>query len=167
MVVSSIKTGALMIAWLVLSLCVAGQKQAQTVPGFRFFKLDKTAFTNKNLETNKLLFFVFFDVSCDHCRHAMQNINQHIGEFKNTAIYLITLDDEAGIKNFMSHFGQNLPGNKQVTILRDPQNEFINKFRPVKYPAMFLYSKSKKLIRYDDEPDHLADFLKQIKSAVK
>jgi len=164
---SSLKKAFIFISLLAVSVDMAAQNQAQTIPEFKFFKLDKTAFTNKNLDVNKLLFFVFFDITCDHCRHAIEKINQHISEFNKTSIYLVTLDNQDGIKNFMSHYGQNLPGKKNVTILQDLQNEFINKFRPVKYPSMFLYSKSNKLIRYDDNPDNMDKFLKEIKSNVK
>lgn len=161
------KKGLSFLLFLFISFNICGQKPAAVIPEFLFFKLDKTAFTNKDLATNKLLFFCFFDVSCDHCQHAIEKINQHYNEFTGTAIYLITLDNQAGIKNFMGHYGQNLPGKKNVVILQDLQNEFINKFRPVKYPSIFLYTANKKLLLYDDNPDNMPKFLKQIKSASK
>jgi peroxiredoxin len=153
--------------FLLVSCNIFAQNQAKTIPEFKFFKLDKRAFTNKNLEPDKLLFFCFFDITCDHCRHAIEKINQHYAEFNKTAIYLITLDNQDGIKNFFSHYGPNLPGKKNVTILQDLQNEFIVKFRPVKYPSIFLYSREKKLIMYDDNPDNMPGFLNQIRLSAK
>ena len=163
MLLLMIKKGILFSSLLLVSINTFTQAPAQTIPAFKFFKLDGSSFTNRDLVKNKYLFFCFFDITCDHCRHAIEKINRHYSEFNNTAIYLITLDNPDGIKNFMSHYGQNLPGKKNVTILQDVQNQFIMKFRPVKYPGMFLYSKNKKLILYDDDQENVVKFLKQIK----
>ncbi|MEP7144488.1 MAG: redoxin domain-containing protein [Ferruginibacter sp.] len=161
------KTGIFLGLFIMISLNIRAQNQAQTIPAFKFFKLDKSFFTDQNLESNKLLFFCFFDITCDHCRHAIGKINDHYSEFNKTAIYLITLDNPDAIKNFMSHYGPDLPGKKNVTILQDKQNEFITKFRPVKYPSMFLYSQNKKLLLYDDNEENVFKFLKQIKLSAK
>ena len=37
------------------------QVPAATIPDFTFYRLDKSAFTTKDIEKGKLLFFVFFD----------------------------------------------------------------------------------------------------------
>lgn len=136
----------------------------QRFPNFTFYKLDKTAFTNKNVELGKLSLIVFFDVSCDHCQHAMQAYNEHCKELSKTAVYLVTLDNQANINYFMTKYGNNLYGSKNVTILQDLKNEFITKFGPRKYPSMFLYSPQKKLLLYDDEPKNVGNFLKKIKA---
>ena len=81
-----------------ISFSASAQPPAETVPDFNFYKLDKTAFTNKSLDPDKLLFFVFFDSDCDHCQRAVLDIDQHYSAFKKTAIYLITLDDQEKIK---------------------------------------------------------------------
>ncbi len=140
------------------------QSPAQTIPAFSFLKLDKTAFTDKDLAKNKLIFLCFFDITCEHCQHEMKQINEHINEFKGTAIYLITLNDQAGIQYFMNKYAKNLPSNKKVTILQDTKNEFIQKFGPKMYPAVYLYGKNKKLLLYDNAPESFPRFLKLIKS---
>ena len=152
---------------LLVSAGVSAQGPAETIPEFNFFKLDKSAFTGKNLETGKMLFFVFFDSDCDHCQHAIQYISKHNQEFKKTAIYLITLDNQEKITRFMSKYGSNLKGKKNVTILQDPQYEFMRKFRPRKYPALFLYSAQKDLILYEDNEQNLFRFSQQINATGK
>ena len=92
----------------------------------------------------------------------MQYISKHYTEFKKPAIYLITLDSKEKIDGFMNKFGNGLMNKKNVTILQDPQYEFINKFKPRKYPSMFLYSAKKDLILYDDNEKNLGGFAKQI-----
>jgi len=152
---------------LFFSLQISAQGPAETIPEFNFFKLNKTSFTNKNLESGQMLFFVFFDSDCDHCQHGMQYISQHYQEFKKTAIYLITLDTQEKIARFMSKYGSNLKDKKNVTILQDPQYEFMRKFRPRKYPAIFLYSAKKELILYDDNEQNLFRFSQQINAPGK
>ena len=151
---------------LSLMLVLAGvstkaQNPAQRVPDFNFFRLNKSLFTNKDLAPGKMLFFVFFDADCDHCQHAMQYISKHYNEFKKTAIYLITLDSHEKINGFMSKYGSGLLNKKNVTILQDPQYEFINKFKPKKYPSMFLYSAKRELMMYEDDEKNLGGFVKK------
>ena len=159
-----IKTLALL---LLISFRVDAQQPAGTIPDFKFYKLDKTVFTSKSLNTSKMLFFVFFDVGCDHCQHAIQYLNQHYAEFSKTAMFLITLDSQEKITQFLAKYGNNLKGKRNVTILQDSQNEFIRKFGPRKYPSLFLYSARKKLMLYDDNEQNLVRFSYQIKSSGK
>ena len=152
---------------LMIATKVSAQVPAATIPEFIFFKLNKSSFTNKNLASGKILFFVFFDTDCDHCQHAIQYINQHNEEFKKSAVYLITLDSQEKITLFMSRYGNSLKNQKNVTILQDTKNEFLPKFRPRKYPSLFLYSAKKELIMYDDNPQNLFRFTQQINKPVK
>src|SRR6266487_35088 len=156
-----------LIIFLLITFKVSAQSPALTMPDFSLFKLDKSLFTNKNLEPDKMLFFFFFDSDCEHCQHAMMNINQHYQEYKKAAIYLISLDDEEKINRFVNKYGQNLRSKKNVNLLQDMKNEFINKFKPRKYPSMFLYSPEKKLVDYEDNEESMFRFLKQINTSVK
>ena len=150
-----------------ISISASAQPPAETVPDFNFYKLDKTAFTKKSFDPDKLLFFVFFDSDCDHCQRAVLDIDQHYSAFKKTTIYLITLDDQEKIKLFMNKYGNNLKDKKNVTVLQDPQYEFMRKFRPRKYPALFLYSTDKKLLLYEDNEQNMFRFLQQINALAK
>ena len=141
------------------------QEPEKKVPDFNFSRQNEAVFTNKDLAKDKLLFFVFFDVSCDHCQHAITYINEHSKEFEKAAIYLITLDSEEKVTVFMNQYAKNLKNNRNVTLLQDNRQEFINKFKPRKYPSMFLYSKKKELIMYDDNEQNLFMFLKKIKTS--
>ena len=139
----------------------------QQYPHLLLRRLDKKEFTNKDLEAGKLLFFVFFDTQCDHCQRSIQYISQHYSQFKKTAIYLITLDSAEKIKPFMNKYGISLKDKKNVVILQDTRNEFIQKFRPRKYPSLFLYSSKKELIMYDDNEQNLFRFIQQINASGK
>ena len=151
---------------LITSLLIA-QTPAQTIPDFSFSKFDKTSFTNKNLATGKSLFFFFFDCDCDHCQHAMANLNEHYKDYKKAAIYLISLDVQQKIQAFMTKYSPAVTGQKNVTMLQDTRNEFIAKFKPIRYPSMFLYSADKKLLDYEDNAESMFRFIKQINAPAK
>ncbi len=162
------KSGFLIVI-IVSFFCLKGiaQRPAHTIPSFNFLRLDNTAFTDKQLAKDQLLFFVFFDAGCEHCHHAIQYIDQHYQAFKKAAIYFVSLDKVTTINEVMNKYGKGLTGKKNVIILQDTKNEFIQKFGPSKYPSLFLYSPGKKLILYDDNEQNLLKFTEKIKASAK
>ena len=143
---------------------VFAQVPAETIPDFTFYRLDKSSFTTKDIEKGKLLFFVFFDSECEHCRHAISYISKHVSGLKKTALYLLSLDEPEKIMGFINANGKSLVYKRDILFLQDIKNEFISKFKPKKYPSMFLYAANKKLIMYDNDEQKLSQFLKEINS---
>ncbi len=141
---------------------IVSQLPAQNLPDFEFFRLNKTPFTNNDLPKEKMLFFVFFDSDCDHCQHAVKNIDQQYVSFKKAAVYLISTDDKDKINRFINTSGQHLKNQTNVVLLQDNLNQFVAKFKPLKYPSMFLYSAKKKLIQYEDNEESVFRFFKPI-----
>jgi len=129
---------------------IYAQIPAQTLPDFTFSRLDRSPFTNRDLPPGKMFFFIFFDSDCDHCQRAVKNIDQQYKSFQNIAICLISVDDHDKINRFVNTYAQHLKNQKNVVLLQDNLNQFIARFKPYKYPAMFLYSADKKLIDYED-----------------
>jgi thiol-disulfide isomerase/thioredoxin len=157
--------------FLGLSIFVYGQGTelvpVQAVPDFTFFRLDNNVFGKKDMEPGKMLFFLFFDSDCEHCQRAMINLNQNFQQYRKLAIYLVTLDGKEKIGYFLNKYGQNLKNKKNVVILQDLRNEFISKFRPRKYPSMFLFSPANNLIDYEDNEESMFRFLNFINSPPK
>jgi len=145
-------------------ICYKGSAQnpAETIPDFIFYSFEDVPFTNKNLPVGKEILFVFFDVNCDHCHNTIKTLSTRIDEFEKIAIYLISLENKVIIENFLNVYGKNLITKTNVMILQDLKDQFINQFRPRKYPSIFLYSSTKKLILYSDEDQYLEKFLKII-----
>jgi peroxiredoxin len=152
----------ILVFFLLISSRIAAQHSAtppaQTVPAFEFYKLDKSLFTNKNLAVNKPLFFFFFDCTCDHCQQAMKYLNQHFKDFKNAGVYLISLDTQQAMTAFLNKYAPNVINQKNVTVLQDTKTEFITRFKPRKYPSLFLYDANRKLLDYEDNPDSMFRF---------
>jgi thioredoxin-related protein len=136
------------------------QKPVGHIPQFLFYKLDKKPLTKQNIPRYKKAFFVFFDSDCEHCQHAMREINSQYKRFNRTEIYLVTLDDQTKINRFMATYGPDLPGKRNVTILQDLGNEFITDFKPRQYPSMLLFSAHGKLLMYQDDPNALSEIVK-------
>ena len=144
---------------------VSAPSPAQTVPAFEFSRFDKTSFTNKDLAANKPLFFFFFDCTCDHCQHAMTYLNQNFNDYKKAAVYLVSLDNQQMINAFLHKYAANVINQKNVTILQDTKYQFIARFKPRKYPSLFLYDADKKLLDYEDNPDNMFRFTKLLSTS--
>ena len=146
---------------------IPGRPPAQTIPNFQFFRFNNTSFTDKDMPQGKIIFFMFFDSDCDHCQRAIKSIGDQYQAFKKAAVFLISIDDQNKINRFMDTYGSKLKGQKNVTLLHDTQNEFIYKFKPKKYPSLFLYSQQQTLMMYDDDEKSLDKFLEKIRVATK
>jgi hypothetical protein len=153
----------MIILCCLLSKLAFAQTPVTTIPAFRLSRFDKTIFTHENIARGRMVFFVFFDTDCNHCRDAIQFISRHPNDFSKTAIYLVTLEDLDKAVNFLAKNGNNLLGRNNIMLLQDTYSEFINKFRGRKYPSMFLFSDRRQLLLYDDEPAHLPNFVQLIK----
>lgn len=142
------------------SYVVAAQKPVQQIPQFLFYKLDKKPFTKQNMLLHKKAFFVFFDSDCEHCQQALHEINSKYKRFNNAELYLVTLDNQRKINRFMTTYGPDLLGKRNVIILQDLRNEFIADFNPRQYPSMLLFSAHGKLLMYQDDPNSLSEIIK-------
>jgi peroxiredoxin len=143
------------------------QIPAQTLPDFKFYKPDQSTFTAKDLPQDKMVFFIFFDSDCEHCQIAVKNINQHYQSFRKVSICLVSVDGNDKINRFISLYGNHLNGHSNVVVLEDKLNQFIEKFKPYKYPSMFLYSTDRKLIDYEDNEQTVFRFINDINKTIK
>lgn len=123
-------------------------KPSQVIPDFTFQTSKGEPFSKNNLVRNRKLVFILFDVTCSHCQHEMKALGNKYSQLKHVQFYLVSMDDWAGIRKFMSSYGKGLNGKHNVSVLRDYKPEFIAKFRPDKYPAIFIYSTSGHLLNY-------------------
>lgn len=136
--------------------------QAKTVPEFSMFTREMTLFTDRDLAKDKPLFFLFFDVKCEHCLHAVQTLNKNYKKLEAAQVYLVTLDRPEEVESFLKKNGKNLVDRNNVMLLFDLNKEFIVKFLPKKYPSIFLYTNKKALVKYDDNPSNLPVFFDKI-----
>jgi thiol-disulfide isomerase/thioredoxin len=143
---------------------VYGQNSIQNIPSSRFVQLNGTSFTDKNIQIGKPSMFYFFDITCPHCQITMQTISKEFTNLSHLNLYLVTKDRPEGAVKFIKTFGNNLLNKKNAVILFDVNQEFIEKFKPKKYPAVFLFDKNKKLLLYQDEETKIINLIKKAKA---
>jgi hypothetical protein len=141
----------------------AAPAPAQILPDFSFKTPDNSVFTPIDLPREKKLFFVFFDPTCEHCQRAISHIDREYKSFLSASIYLISMEDWAKINWFMKKYAPHLGQQKNVTLLQDKPGLFISRFKPLKFPSMFLYSADKKLIDYEDDETTVSRFVNAIR----
>ena len=143
---------------LLISELQAQVKPASVIPEFKLYHFDKTAFTRKDLAKNKLIFILFFDATCEHCKLAVSHLNQLAASCKNAAIYLVSMDDKLSMMDFLNKNAPELLKLKNTVLLHDESYEIINKFKPRKYPSIFLYDHLQKLMLYSDDETSIQRF---------
>lgn len=141
----------------------AAPAPAQILPDFSFKRADNTVFTPIDLPTGKKLFFILFDPTCEHCQRAMGYLDGEYKSLLSASIYLISMEDWYKINSFMTKYAPHLGQQKNVTLLQDKPGLFISRFKPRRFPAMFLYSVDKKLIVYDDDAATVSQFIKAVR----
>ena len=138
--------------------------QVKTLPEFSLQRVsDGTAYTRKNVPEGKKTFFLFFDTECPHCMRATSAYNAHAKELSATSVILVTMDPKEAVMAFLNKYGVNLYGKKNVTLLFDPNRQFIARFLPRKFPAMYLFNAKGDLLLYSDEEKDVPQFIQQIK----
>lgn len=148
---------------LAVTFACKAQNPAISIPEFSFERHDRTEFSRKDITVARFSFFIFFDIGCDHCQHAMGYLDAHVKELARTKVYLITMDSREKVKPFLEKHGSNLRKAGNVLLLFDTKNHFITRFNPRKFPSLMLYSKEGKLLLYDDDEKNLPRFLEKIK----
>ncbi len=159
---------SLVLFWIILGTrALNGQVPAQTLPDFKFSRMDQTPFEKKDLARGKMIFFFFFDCDCEHCQRTMENIDRNYPAFLKTASYLISTDDHDKVNRFIAGYSRHFKDQENTVLLLDNANQFIAKFKPVRYPAMYLYSTEGNLIDYEDNEETVFRIVNQIEKRAR
>jgi len=134
----------------------------QVVPDFTFTRFNGQSFSRKDLAKNRKVVIVFFDVTCDHCQNELKAISQKIDSFKKAEFYLVSMDNAVSIQSFMKKFAPNMNGRANVTLLRDSSRQFIARFRPVQFPAAYVYDYNLRLVKYFGQNSKVIDILNAV-----
>ncbi|HCN83558.1 MAG TPA: hypothetical protein DIT07_08030 [Sphingobacteriaceae bacterium] len=132
---------------MVSCFSVMAQKTVTVLPDFKFVKMDGTLFTKTQLKPQEKSIFIYFDPTCEHCQKEADEIGKRYNDFKNVSFYLISTSPKTEVNTFMQTYGKKINGKKNVMPLLDPNREFMIKFAPTQYPAIYVYSQGK-LIKY-------------------
>lgn len=150
---------------LILLFFVALSSNAQQptfLPLFKFFKLDGKAVSNVDISKTKKSLFILFDCTCEHCQREVKQLYTSYNQVKGINIYMVTLDESVSIQKFFGTYAPGLNLKPNVTVLQDKNKTFIPTFLPSKYPAMYLYAPSGKLLLANDGDGGIKKVLKAI-----
>jgi len=123
----------------------------ETIPEFTFFNIvDDQPIMRTSLAIEGNVVFLFFDTGCIHCRNEISLIGENFAQFENATFYLVSQQDRAIVTDFMTSYGEKLQNKPNVHVLLDKQYEFLAKFNPIQYPAIYVYGPDRKLKSYLD-----------------
>lgn len=146
----------------IASMTYAQTGPAQVIPDFTFARFNGQPFSRKDLTLKKKIVIIFFDVSCDHCQNEFKALSPRFDEFKNAEFYLVSMDNVPSIHAFMKKFAPKMQGRANITLLRDVNRQFIVRFRPVQFPATYIYDSNKRLIKYFGQNSKVADIINAV-----
>jgi peroxiredoxin len=141
---------------------LAQSAPAQKIPDFTFYKMNGESFSRKDLTKSKRIVIIFFDATCEHCQHELKAISDRFDEFKKAEFYLVSMDNVRGIRWFMERYAPRMNGKANVTLLTDLNRQFITRFTPLQYPALFVYGTSGDLIKYFGQNSKVSDIVKTV-----
>lgn len=141
----------------------SAQTPATTIPEFQLYKADGLAFNRNQITPGKKTLIMFFDATCSHCQKTMQQLSAKYADLTKINIYLVSLDKHITMNYFMSQYGKNLIGKKNVLLLEDRDHIFIPLFLPSKYPALYLYSPKNQLVFNTSGDENLQKLFEAIK----
>ena len=155
----------LILSAIFLSLSTVAYAQSgpsPIIPDFTFQRFNGQSFSRKDLAVNKKLVIVFFDVSCDHCQNELKAVSARFDDFKKAEFYLVSMDNVPAIQAFMKKYAPKMQGKANVTLLRDVNRQFIVRFRPIQFPATYVYDSNKRLVKYFGQNSKVADIINTV-----
>lgn len=153
---------------LLLLLCTASLSstaQVQNIPDFTFKRMaDGVDYARRDIPAGKKTLFILFDVTCPHCQRTMTEFNRRHKELSGISILLVTMDRREEVAIFRDKYGKDLFQLKNTTLLFDGQRQFIARFLPKMFPAMYLFNKQGGLMLYTNEEKDVDQVIKMIHS---
>lgn len=154
-----------LLSVFVFTGCSNSQKSnaPQAVPEFTFFNVvDNQPLTRTSLAIEGNVVFIFFDTGCIHCKDEITLMGENFSQFKNATFYLVSQQDKPLVTDFMNTYGNKMQGQPNVHVLLDSNYEFLAKFKPIQYPALYVYGPDRKLKSYIDGENGLAKIVDAI-----
>jgi thioredoxin-related protein len=110
------------------------------VPPFNLLVVnDSTMYAKANLAKKKKTMIFIFSPSCEHCKHATEDIIKNYSKFKNTNIVMATVTKYEYTKKFYEEYNLKDYPNIKVGVDAD---YFLGRFYEVRnYPSIFVYDK--------------------------
>lgn len=160
---------------LVLSLIISGlytsaQNHETTlpIPNYRIMKDDGKISTQANLNRKKPVMFVYFEPTCTHCEHLMDELKPHMNKLKNVQVVLITYTrtDPPYLRMLTSFIKRyKLKNYPNVTVGTEyPDYKIQRYYEILNTPYIVVYDRNGIVAKsFTNVPEDVNDLLKVIK----
>lgn len=118
-------------------------QKIERVPKFSFFDvLNKDIFTNDSIRNGKPCLIIYFNPDCEFCQHEARQLSANIQKFQNDQILMISYVNSSKILKFRKDYHLQ---DKNITFLKDSDDQFIDDFGEAFIPSIFIYNKDRQL----------------------
>lgn len=142
--------GFLSVLFFMVGFTLFGQVANEQLPALTSIHhwKDKAKPLGDALPKSGRILFVFYDPGCGSCQELGAGIAKSDSKIKNTQVFFISMHDNDLVDGYINMYAKNLKNMKNVSFWKDPGAEFIEKMKPINYPATYLFdAKTKKLIK--------------------
>lgn len=115
-----------------------------SLPEFSFTQTDGKPFTSENIAQNTSVIFLYFNTECSYCWYEIQDIKEHISEFKDTQLVFVSKEESYKIREFAQNEGLDKVSN--VIFLQDSLGKFVTIFGSNHIPSLFVYNSTHQLV---------------------
>jgi AhpC/TSA family len=151
----------------VMAQVPGAQQPAMTIPAFQFSTHDRRVFANADLPKGKMLVFVFFDPDCEHCQHTVRTMDRELTAFQRAFVCMVSAATQDKIDLFAATYAPRLRAQQNVVFLQDASSQYMLRFKPIRYPSLYLYSPEKTLLDYEDNENTVFRIERAIKANAK
>lgn len=128
---------------IILNSCKQEDKNdaGKKIPSFSFLLSDSTTiFHTSEIANNCPIVLLYFGAYCEHSRRQIEEIIEHLPEFKNTRFYLITTDPFNDMKMFYNDY--HLKKYPNIVVGFDNTNFFRTYYNVQNTPSIIIYDKN-------------------------
>ena len=161
----------ILVLSLIISGLYAGAQNHETklpIPNYRIMKDDGTISTQANLNRKKPVMFVYFEPTCSHCEHLMDELRPHMSKLNKVQVVMVTYTQTAYpylkmLRSFNKKY--NLAKYPNFTVGTEYPDYKVQRYYEIfNTPYIVVYDRNGKVAKsFTVVPDNVNDLLKVIK----
>lgn len=106
------------------------------------------------------MIIILFSPTCEHCQYEAQEIKNHIQDFGDTKIIMVSSDDSISVKKFAVDYQlDNIPN---VQFLYLPKEKIFEAFGSTSIPRILIYNREGNLVKDFKGETKIENILKHI-----
>ena len=156
---------------LIISGLYAGAQNHETtlsIPNYRITKADGSVITQANLNRKKPVMIIYFEPTCTHCEHLMDELRPHMDKLKKVQVVMITYTQTAyPYLSMLSSFSKKYKLSKypNFTVGTEyPDYKVQRYYEILNTPFIVVYDRNGKVAKsFTLVPEDVNDLLKVIK----